>query len=145
MRMIKSLGLSSLVAGAALVGWIGWARPVPAADEKQVDFTRDIQPIFKQSCVRCHSLDNPRKQAAGGLRLDNEEDAMKGGKTGKDIEPGNSKDSLLFKLLNGPVEVNGHKLDPMPKAMMRRPFKALPKNQIDLIGKWIDQGAKWGK
>jgi len=65
----------ALVAG---LGIAGMAQTSRAADT-QVDFSKDIQPIFKQSCVKCHSLNNPRHKAAAGLRLDDRADALKGG------------------------------------------------------------------
>ena len=44
-----------------------------------VDFTRDIQPIFAQSCYSCHG---PKAQL-GGLRLDAKSTAMAGGQSGQ--------------------------------------------------------------
>src|SRR4051812_38273835 len=91
---------------AVLTGCIGLAAftGVAKAAEK-VDYTSQIKPLFKESCVKCHSLDNPRKQAAAGLRLDDKDAALKGGKhAGKAIVPGKAEDSLVYKLLNGPVD-----------------------------------------
>lgn len=131
---IIAAGTSMTLVGA-LVG--------AAQEPRPISFSKDIQPIFKASCVKCHSLNNPRKQAASGFRLDNQADAMKGGKAGHDIVPGNSDDSLLYKLLKGPVTVEGDEIDPMPKAMRNQKWKPLPQKQVDLIKAWIDQGAKW--
>lgn len=120
--------------------------PVVRADDKTVDFNKDIKPIFKESCVRCHSLENPKHKAAAGFRLDNREDALKGGDNGheKDIIPGNAKDSVLYKLLFGSVNVDGEDVDAMPKKKKGQEWKALPQDQVALIKAWIDQGAKWG-
>ena len=43
--------------------------------EDKVDFAKQIQPILRQNCVKCHG---PEKQK-GKLRLDSKEVAMKGG------------------------------------------------------------------
>jgi hypothetical protein len=132
----------AVIAGAIGLTAISYSQ---AADEqtKTVSFATDIQPIFKQSCIKCHSLDNPRKQAAANFRLDTREAALKGGKAGHDIVPGKASDSLLYKLLQGPVKVQNHKLDPMPKAKRGEKFHPLSADKIQLIKQWIDQGAKW--
>src|SRR5689334_10859444 len=110
--MAGALRLSAWTAAGIGLAWsAGWAA---AADK--VDFASSVQPIVKESCVKCHSLDNPRHKAAGGLRLDSREEALKGGKAGKDIIPGHAEDSLMYKLLLGPVNHDGDDIDQMPKA-----------------------------
>jgi len=126
---------------------------VAAAQEPKVDFYRDIQPIFQQSCIKCHGLNphKPHHHPAARLRLDDRVAAMKGGRSGKVIILGDAKDSLLFKLLNGPVprpaKIAGLKSDkdisPMPKAKRGKKWKPLPQKEIALIKAWIDQGAVW--
>jgi mono/diheme cytochrome c family protein len=140
---------ASLKTGAAvLAAAIGAAclnGPSARAADKDVDFAKDIQPIFKASCVRCHSVDpnNARKKPAAGFRLDDKAAALKGGKAGSDIVPGNAKGSLLYELLLGDYKANGDEIAAMPKAKRGETFKPLPQEKIDLIQKWIDQGAKW--
>jgi mono/diheme cytochrome c family protein len=123
----------------------GFAAGSAHAADKQVDFKKDIQPIFHESCIKCHSLDNPKKKASAGFRLDNRADALKGGENAheKDIIPGNAKDSVMYKLLFGSVSVEGEDVDAMPKKKKGQEWKPLPKEQIQLIKDWIDQGAKW--
>ena len=141
--LVRPLG-APLLALWACVG-VGALCGAARADERQVDFKKDIQPILKASCIKCHSEDprNPRKHPAGGLRLDDKDAALKGGKTGNDIVPGKGEDSLLYKLLKGPVNEGGDDIDPMPKAMRGQKWKPLPPKQVELIKTWIDQGANW--
>ncbi len=54
-------------------------------------FEKDIRPLFKASCLRCHGEQRPK----GGLRLDSLDAALKGGENGKSILPGDSKKSTL--------------------------------------------------
>src|SRR5689334_13945925 len=61
--------------------------PPPALAGSTPDFTKDVQPIFAQSCYRCHG---PAVQM-GGLRLDSKETAL-----AKVIVPGDSAKSMLF-------------------------------------------------
>src|SRR5580658_10941616 len=63
----------------------------PASDKKDLTFDKDIEPIFKVSCVGCHGEKRPRHD----LRLDSLDDALKGGREGKMIVPGDSSKSLL--------------------------------------------------
>jgi hypothetical protein len=63
----------------------------PAADQQGVTFDKDILPLFKASCVRCHGEQKPRQN----LRLDSLEAVLKGGRDGKMVIPGDSTNSLL--------------------------------------------------
>jgi mono/diheme cytochrome c family protein len=100
-----------------------------AAPAGKVDFVRDIQPIFKASCLKCHGPEKPK----GQFRVDSRPHALKGGVGGKAILPGKGADSLLVKLL----------LSADAEERMPRKAEALPKAQIDLLRIWIDQGADW--
>jgi mono/diheme cytochrome c family protein len=120
----------------------------PAAAGPAVDYVKDVQPIFQASCVKCHGLDaeKPKKKPAAGFRLDDKAASMKGGRSGAAIVPGDSKNSLLFKLLSGPVTMpdkdEDKEIDPMPKVKRGEKWKPLSADQISVIQRWIDQGAK---
>ncbi|EEF59803.1 c-type cytochrome domain-containing protein [Pedosphaera parvula] len=103
--------------------------PPPATNH--IDFSRDIQPIFNQSCLRCHGPEKPKSH----FRLDNRDSAIKGGENGVDILPGNSAKSPLVQFVAGlPEEMQ------MPPAGKGNP---LTPGQIALLRAWIDQGAMW--
>lgn len=149
LRQNVSKATFAKLAGAATVACLALAaftHPTRAADTaaKEVDFKKDIQPILNQSCMKCHKPDpkNPRGPAAG-FRLDDKAAAMKGGKHGVAIVPGKPDESLLYKLLAGPVTIDNKEISPMPKPQRNQPFKPLAKDKIELIKQWIDQGAKW--
>src|SRR5438045_8655001 len=55
----------SLAIAAALVGLVFVASAVA---EPQIDFNRDIRPLFSNKCFACHGPDDGKRQA--GLRLD---------------------------------------------------------------------------
>ncbi len=92
----------------------------------KITFARDIAPIFEKNCVACHGSEKPQ----GGLRLDSETGALKGGDSGKAIIPGNSEKSPLVMRLLGVGE----------DARMPMGADPLPAEQIKLIRAWIDQG-----
>src|SRR5262249_11572890 len=96
---------------------------------KSVDFKRDIEPIFTANCIRCHGPRRARSQ----LRLDNKSRAMKGGISGAVIIPGNSQAYRLVKRILGEGD----------EARMPLGGDPLKNEQIELIRKWIDQGAVW--
>jgi predicted CXXCH cytochrome family protein len=95
----------------------------------KIDFEHQIAPILKASCLKCH---NPVK-TKGKLLLDTKANALKGGDGGKVIIPGKPQDSPLYTLL----------IDTDPDVRMPEKAGPLPKEQIELIRKWIEQGAVW--
>ncbi len=97
--------------------------------DENVDFLRDLQPIFKASCHKCHGAEKPK----GQFRLDLKAFALKGGISGKTILPGKGSESPLVKLL----------LEADEDARMPQKAPPLAREKIDLIRRWIDQGAEW--
>jgi mono/diheme cytochrome c family protein len=105
---------------------------LPPAAGIQVDFARDIKPIFEDNCLRCHGPLKPKSD----FRLDNLQDALMGGDDNtNDIVPGNSDKSLLIHYVAGQVE--DMEMPPIGKG------SRLTTNQIALLRAWIDQGVNW--
>jgi len=99
-----------------------------------IDFAAKIAPLFEEHCVDCHAAGD---DADGEFALDTFEALLKGGKTGKAIEPGNAQDSLLVKFLEGRSGKTG-KNQFMPPGKKEH----LKVEEIALIRQWIDAGAK---
>ncbi len=78
---------------SALAAPVDWSKLPPAAKTPGVTFAKDIQPLFKESCVRCHGAERPKAQ----LRLDTLEGVLKGTKHGAVLTAGDSANSLLVK------------------------------------------------
>ncbi len=96
----------------------------------EVDFKRDIAPLFKAKCIECHGLEKQRS----GLRLDRKDLAFQGGDSGdKVIVPGKPEESLLLKIIT--VGKEG-------KVMPLKGDK-LTEKEIGLIKSWIASGASW--
>jgi hypothetical protein len=95
----------------------------------QTGFDRDVRPILES---RCHSCHGPKLQM-GNLRLDSRALALQGGVSGKVINPGRAKDSLLYQRIAGIGE------------QPRMPMGAEPLTaaQIAKIEAWINEGAAW--
>ncbi len=123
-----------LLGTAVAVGADSVARSVdisklPKPTAAQVDFVRDVKPIFSQHCLKCHGTEKQKS----GLRLDSRTAALKGGDSGKVIVSGESAQSLLIHLVAG---LDEEKVMP-PKG------ERLTTEQIALLRGWIDQGARW--
>ncbi|MGH9338635.1 MAG: PSD1 and planctomycete cytochrome C domain-containing protein [Acidobacteriota bacterium] len=103
--------------------------PLTQGRAQDVDFKRDIEPIFQSRCVTCHN----QLQPSGGLRLDNKTAAMTGGYSGAVILPGNSGQSRLFRLVAGLEK----------EIVMPMVGERLPAQELALIRAWIEQGAHW--
>src|SRR5262249_20546568 len=61
--------------------------PARARLRRQIDFKRQIEPIFARSCYQCHG----GKKAMGQLQLDSLEHVLKGGVSGPPLIPGDSQ------------------------------------------------------
>jgi mono/diheme cytochrome c family protein len=101
----------------------------PARAAAQVDFKRDIEPIFVKRCSECHGPDKQK----GGLRLDSKAEAMKGGKSGKLAISTNVSESEIIRRVttNDPDDRMPSKGDP------------LDADQIAHLRAWMEQGAVW--
>ncbi len=120
----RKLSLAIVICFVAVVAGIQWqGSNVNAASQEKADFVRDIQPIFAAHCAKCHGAE---KQMAE-LRLDSRKAAA------RVIVAGNSKGSRLLHRVLG---LNN-------EARMPRGGEALKPEQINLIRRWIDQGAVW--
>ena len=95
-----------------------------------IDFNREVRPILSDNCFSCHGPDD--KQRMAGLRLDtlNGISASPGV-----IVAGSRRDSKLYQRISAKEPARR-----MPPASSGH---SLTEAQIELVGKWIDEGAKW--
>ncbi len=99
--------------------------------EPPVDYNAQIKPILNKRCISCHG----GVKQSGGFNLLTRELAMQPSDSGHPtIIPGDANASEMIRrlLIDDPEE--------------RMPYEAapLPKEEIQLLKKWIDQGAEWG-
>ena len=102
---------------------------LPAPVEFEVDFARDIQPIFEASCVQCHA----HGKAKGVFSLETRDDFLFGGDNGTPAEAGRSAESLVVAMISG--------FD--PEIVMPKKGKKLTPEQVAVFRAWIDQGMVW--
>ena len=108
---------------------------LPAPSKQQVDFVKEIKPLFEASCVGCHGATKQKSK----YRMDTREAAIKGGSSEEAaIVVNDSSKSVLVHYIAGLVEDME-----MPPIDNRDKYPAITPEQIGLIRAWIDQGAKW--
>ena len=72
------------------------AKPLTDA-QKQTFFERQVKPILKAKCVKCHGGES---KIRGGLRLTNRANLLKGGETGPAVSLKKPAESLLIDAIN---------------------------------------------
>jgi len=114
-----------------------------SAQDGAVDFEKQILPVLKESCFKCHEKEKEEngriKKPKGGLRLDGAAVIMKGGKEYPDanVVAGKPDESWLLKSMALP-ESDEYAMPPEGKG-----DRVSAENQA-LIKKWIESGASFG-
>src|SRR5262245_7766043 len=111
----------------ALIVFTPFACASVASAQDKIDFARDIRPILSNHCFKCHG---PAKQEAG-LRLDDRDRATRR----KIIVAGKPAESKLLERIQSD---DADERMPPPDAGER-----LKPAQIELLKKWIAQGAEY--
>lgn len=115
---------------AVFVGGILAASQAVASE--RVDFRRDIRPILSDKCFQCHGPDGDRES---DLRLDLQESLLSQHDGIAAVVPHDIDRSLLFARINS--EDEDLRMPP------RDSGKSLTSREIDLLRRWIEQGAEW--
>ena len=98
--------------------------------DSAIVFRDVIQPILNEKCVNCHNSN----RAKNDLILSDYESVMEGGESDDAVVPGNAEKSLLYKYALLPMNDSLH-MPPKEKLQLDR-------EEIKLIGWWINTGAK---
>ena len=101
------------------------------ARAQPVSYSRQIAPILAMNCNLCHGA-NP-ESAAGGLSTRTVADLNRGGNLGPVIVPGEPERSPLYQF------ISGARGEPHRMPLGGPPLTA---GQVDLIRRWILEGAK---
>jgi mono/diheme cytochrome c family protein len=100
-----------------------------SAAPKPVEYSRDVQPILTAHCYACHGPDEGKRK--GKLRLDQRDAALK-----KAIKPGDAAHSPLLERVQSD---DPDRAMPPPHSKKDR----LSPAQVDVVRRWIDEGAKF--
>ena len=112
----------------------------PAASK--VDFQKQVLPIFEKRCFDCHSSPSTdgggrAKKPKGGVILDTKDGITSNTKKGKLVVAKKPDDSKIVQLISLPADDD----DRMPPKNKKEP---LPKEEVETIKKWVEQGAEFG-
>ncbi|MCY7356520.1 MAG: DUF1553 domain-containing protein [Rudanella sp.] len=122
----KLLVVSGLVTVVALSSF-----SILGVFDQKVDYNTQIKPILNKQCIACHG----GVKKTSGFSLLFRHEAVAPAKSGKfPIVPGDADASEMIRRLT--LE------DPEERMPLEHP--ALKDDEIDLLRKWIDQGAEWG-
>jgi hypothetical protein len=114
--------------------WLSLIWAAPPAKSDHINFDRQIRPILSDKCFACHGPDEAKRMAK--LRLDMKEGGAFADRGGyKLIVPGDSSHSRLVQRIS--AEKPAMRMPPVSSG------RSLTKDQIELIRKWVDQGADW--
>jgi hypothetical protein len=100
-------------------------------EEKKIDFNTQVKPILNKHCIACHG----GVKKSGGFGMLFRQDALAKTESGKPaIIPGDPNHSEMIRRITS--------TDPE----QRMPYKKNPLSaeEIDILQKWIKQGAEWG-
>ncbi|SDE23306.1 DUF1553 domain-containing protein [Niabella drilacis] len=98
---------------------------------KKVDFSTDVKPILNKKCITCHG----GVKAKGGFSVLFREEALAKTESGTPaIIPGDPDNSEMIRrlTLKDPEERMPYKHEP------------LSEDEIDILRRWVKQGAQWG-
>src|SRR5262249_57292137 len=116
-----------------------WAGPSVAdgaepPSARKVDFNFQVRPILSDKCFKCHGPDTGNRKA--GLRLDTKDGAFGESESGAVAGvPGRLDESELYRRITAEVES-----ERMPPKSLGR---TLSPAEIDILKRWIEQGAEW--
>jgi mono/diheme cytochrome c family protein len=105
-----------------------------SGDETKISYDRDIRPILADNCFACHGPDASQRKAK--LRLDTRAGALaelRGGS--RAVVPGKPDDSVLLERITS--EAASQRMPP------KKTGKTLTTAQIDLLRRWIIEGAPY--
>jgi hypothetical protein len=136
-----SIFKSTVIGLVLLIGCLAYFSCQPTVKQEeipdQVSYNYDIRPILSDKCFNCHGPDANKREA--GLRLDIAEQAFKALQEHPSkhaIVPGKPDQSELYlRIVSKDTGLQ------MPSIKSRLP--RLNQFEIDVIKKWIEQGAKY--
>ncbi len=127
-KRFAAVALATFVGLCVTAAWYFTRRPQVTI--AAVDFNRDIRPIFNRRCTSCHG----GVRQLGDVSFIYREEALGKGKSGRPtVVPGSPRTSELMARVTA--------RDPEVRMPYHEP--ALEPREIELLKRWIEQGANW--
>ncbi len=96
-----------------------------------LDFAKDVLPILERNCLPCHNA----TKSEGDLNIETPQLMIKGGEHGASIVPHKGLESLLYQ------SAAKTKKPYMPPAENKSKAQPLTSLQLEMLRRWIDEGA----
>lgn len=109
------------------------AQSFAATAPQAISYKKEVVPIIHDYCLNCHEPGGKGYEKSG-LDMRSYQSLMKGTQFGSVIKPGDSFTSIFIQVIEGRV----HASIKMPYGMSG----GLAKENISVLKKWVDQGAK---
>jgi mono/diheme cytochrome c family protein len=129
-RLLRLAVLATVALVLARVAPGGDKKPTPKKQftaREVAFFEKDVLPILKANCFKCHGNGKPR----GSLHLNSRAAVLTGGDTGPAVSLDRPDESLLLKAIN---YRDGLEMPPKGK---------LPQKDIDTLTRWVKAGLPW--
>lgn len=127
-RLLSTLLLVAFTGHTLLHGDERKSADQQQATAEQLTFVRSkVLPLLEARCFQCH---RDAKEVKGGLHMGSRSSLVRGGDSGPAIVPGKPDESLL-------VEAIRYESLEMP------PRSKMPAQEIDILVRWIREGAHW--
>lgn len=133
MNRISSLARSLSLTALILCAGISGKQPARAQGSGTAEggakfFREQVHPILEAKCYKCHG----GEKIKADLVLTNREGLIEGGENGSALDTANPEKSLLLEMIT--YRDSSHEMPPSGK---------LPAEQIDILNRWIMQGAPY--
>ena len=112
-----------------------------ACGRSEVSYSADVQPILEVACLECHN-DTGEGVAASGFSVVDYAAVMKGTELGPAVIAGSSMSSTLYRVVAGKTDPEIRMPPHHDESLAEGRGVSLGAKQIEIIGTWIDQGAK---
>src|SRR5262245_18958070 len=127
---VRASAAAAICLGLALAAATSARAGGPQQTPTPVNFDRDVRPILSNNCFQCHGPDEQQRET--NFHFDTEDGAFVDDGI---IVRGKASESLLVKRITNP---DPHERMPPPDSGHK-----LTDQQIALLIRWIDEGAKW--
>jgi hypothetical protein len=108
-----------------------WATAHWLSTGEKVDYSTEVKPILNKRCISCHG----GVKKSGGISFLFREELLTTGESGKAaVVPGKPGQSEIIHRINHPD----------PEIRMPPEGPPLTPEEIDILTRWVDQGAEWG-
>jgi len=112
-----------------------------AGCERSVSYKKEIRPILRVNCLKCHDGEG-EGSTASGFSVQTYDSLMKGTKFGPVVVPGSAASSTLYLIVTNKVDPKIQMPPHNEESLAKGRGESLHELQVKDIELWIDQGAK---